>query len=244
MTAPSRERLEGDRVVLPDHAAFVEAAAGKIATTLARVVQARGRCSVALAGGATPRPVYACLARAPLVGQVGWEQIDLYFTDERCVPPDDPGSNYRMVAESLLSGVPGLAARTHPMQGERRDRDAAASDYERVLPARLDLMLLGVGPDGHTASLFPRSPALDERVRRVVAVRGPTPPALRLTITPPVIAAAESVVVLVSGAEKAPAVARALAGPYQPREVPSQLALHGDWVMDAAAAAAWRSRAP
>lgn len=228
--------------MLPDHASFVDAAAGTIAATLARVVEARGRCAVALAGGATPRPVYACLARAPLVGQV-WEHIDLYFTDERCVPSDDPGSNYRMVAETLLSGVPGLAARTHPMQGERRDRDAAASDYERVLPARLDLMLLGVGPDGHTASLFPRSPALDERVRRVVAVRGPTPPALRLTITPPVIAAAETVVVLVSGAEKAPAVARALAGLYQPREVPSQFARHGDWIMDAEAAATWRSHA-
>lgn len=230
--------------MLPDHAAFVDAAAGRIAATLARVVRDRGRCSVALAGGATPRPVYACLVRPPLVGQVCWEQVDLYFTDERCVPPDDPGSNYRMVAETLLSGVPDLAARTHPMQGERRDRDAAAADYARLLPARLDLMLLGVGPDGHTASLFPQSPALDERVRRVVPVRGPTPPALRLTITPPVIAAAETIVVLVSGAEKAPAVARALAGPYQPREVPSQLALHGDWVMDAAAAAAWRSSAP
>ena len=96
-----------ERVVLPDHAAFVDAAAGRIAATLARVVRDRGRCSVALAGGATPRPVYACLVRPPLVGQACWEQVDLYFTDERCVPPDDPGSNYRMVAETLLSGVPG-----------------------------------------------------------------------------------------------------------------------------------------
>lgn len=236
--------FRGERVVLPDHASFVEAAAGRIAVKLDRVVQAQGRCSVALAGGATPRPVYACLARAPLVSQVCWERVELYFTDERCVPPDDPRSNYRMVAETLLSGVPGLTARTHPMRGERRDRDVAAADYERVLPARLDLLLLGVGSDGHTASLFPGSPALDERVRRVVPVRGPTPPALRLTITPPVIAAAETVVVLVSGAEKAPAVARALAGAFQPCEVPSQLALHGDWVMDAAAAAGWRSGAP
>ena len=231
--------ISAERVVLPDHASFVETAARRIAEMVAGVVQTRGRCLVALAGGATPRPVYSCLATPPLVSQVCWERVEFYFTDERCVPPDDPRSNFRMVAETLLTRVPILAARIHPMRGERRDRDVAAWDYERVLPARLDLLLLGVGSDGHTASLFPRSPALDEPVRRVIPARGPTQPVHRLTITPPVIAAARHVVVLVSGAEKSLAVARALTGPYQPRDLPIQLALHGTWLMDAAAAAAW-----
>lgn len=234
----------GERVVLADHTSFVETAARRIAEALVDVTRTRGRCAVALAGGATPRPVYSCLAEAPLVGRVPWERVEMYFTDERCVPPDHPASNYRMAAETLFRRVPIPAAQIHRMEGERPDPHAAARDYDRELPSALDLLLLGMGADGHTASLFPRSVALAERARRVVPVSAPKPPPRRITITPPVIAAASRVAVLVTGPEKAPAVAHALAGPYQPWDLPIQLALHGVWFMDAAAATVWQERAP
>jgi 6-phosphogluconolactonase len=128
------------------------------------------------------------------------------------------------------------SANVHPMDGGRADRDGAARDYEKVLPARIDVLLLGMGPDGHTASLFPGSPALNETERRVVAVTAPKPPAERLTITPPVIAAAINVVVLVTGAEKAGMVAKVLDGAATPAELPVWLARGGTWILDAPAA--------
>jgi 6-phosphogluconolactonase len=121
------------------------------------------------------------------------------------------------------------------MEGERADRDAAARDYEKWLPDPIDLVLLGIGDDAHTASLFPGSPALDERARRVVPSEGPKPPIHRLTITPPVIEKARDVLMLVAGASKAAAVKRALEGPWDPKQVPSQLARRGTWIIDPAA---------
>ena len=123
------------------------------------------------------------------------------------------------------------------MEAERPDREAAARDYERSLPARLDVLVLGIGPDGHTASLFPGSAALDERQRRVVPVTGAKAPAERLTITPPVIEAARQVAVIASGEDKAAMVARAIEGPLAPKAVPAQLARRGFWFLDEAAAA-------
>jgi 6-phosphogluconolactonase len=122
------------------------------------------------------------------------------------------------------------------MEAERSDREAAAGDYERALPQRLDVLLLGMGADGHTASLFPGSAALDERSRLVVPVAGSKAPAERLTITPPVIEAARKVAVLATGEDKAAMVARALEGPPEPRTVPAQLARRGLWLLDRAAA--------
>jgi 6-phosphogluconolactonase len=234
MTAP-------ERIVVTETSRLAEAAAAWIAAALEADVRHHGRSALALAGGATPRPVYECLARDPLAARIAWGDLDIFFGDERAVPPDDPASNYGMAAATLLGRVPVAAARIHRMEAERPDRDAAAREYERLLPARLDILLLGMGPDGHTASLFPGSAALDQRERLVVPVTGPKPPAERLTITPPVIAAARRVAVMASGAEKAAAVARALQGPERPRETPVQWARRGVWFLDQAAAAHLRS---
>jgi 6-phosphogluconolactonase len=217
-------------------AVFPHAAAVRIAAVIADTIHRRGRCTVALTGGATPRPVYEQMAASPLAERVAWELVTIYFGDERCVPPDHEESNFRMAHEALLGQVPIPSASVHRMEGERTDRSAAARDYERLLPTELDVLLLGMGEDGHTASLFPHSPALAERTRRVVAVHRPAPPPPRLTITPPVIDAADVVIVLVAGVEKAATLARALEGAYAPRELPIQLALRGTWLIDQEAA--------
>jgi 6-phosphogluconolactonase len=217
-------------------AVFADAAANRITEIMADTIRLRGHCTLALAGGATPRPVYERMATSPLAARVAWDRVNIYFGDERCVPPQDLQSNYRMAHEVLLQHVPVPNASVHRMEGERADSNAAAQAYEQLLPAELDLLLLGMGEDGHTASLFPRSPALAERTRRVVVVARPAPSPQRLTITPPVIEAADTVVVLVAGANKAAMVARALDGSYAPDELPIQHALRGTWLIDYAAA--------
>jgi 6-phosphogluconolactonase len=142
-----------------------------------------------------------------------------------------------MARSALLSRVPIPAAAVHRMEAERPDRDAAAREYERLLPSALDLLVLGIGGDGHTASLFPGSAALDEEHRLVLPVVGTKPPADRMTITPPVIEAARRVAVIATGADKAAMVARALEGPLSPKQVPAQLARRGARFLDRAAAA-------
>lgn len=205
----------GDRRPLAD-------AADWIRRRIEEAVDARGACHVALAGGSTPRPVYERLGAGPLP----WDRLDWWFGDERAVPPDHSESNYRMVLDTLR---PKDLARVHRMPADAPDLEAAADDYGRRLPPQLDLLVLGMGPDGHTASLFPGSPALDIRHRRVVPVIGPKPPPRRLTITPPVIEAARAIVVLAGGADKSAMVARALEGPLDVKAVPAQLARRGAW---------------
>lgn len=226
-------------VVAPE--ALPEIAARRIARVIEQSVADRGRASVMLAGGSTPRAVYRQLA---LIQGLPWEKVDIYFGDERAVPPGDLQSNYRMARESLLDAVPIPPAQVHRMPAERPDREAAADEYARRLPERLDLVILGLGEDGHTASLFPGSSALKERVRKVLAVVGPKAPVHRLTVTPPVIAAAREKIILVTGAGKAGAVAQALEGPDQPIQCPAQLARDGTWVMDRAAASGLRHEPP
>jgi 6-phosphogluconolactonase len=226
-----------ERIVVVEAFRLADAAAEWIAAVAIADVRDRGRCALALSGGQTPRPVYEQLARDPLAARIAWQDVDVYFGDERAVAPRDPASNYAMAAAALLERVPIPAGRVHRMEAERPDRDAAAREYERILPERLDILLLGMGPDGHTASLFPGSPAMDERERLVIPVTSPKAPAERLTITPPVIAAARRVAVLISGADKAATVARVLQGPERPRDLPVQLARRGVWFLDRAAAA-------
>jgi 6-phosphogluconolactonase len=216
---------------------LARAVAGWLAARIASAIAERGSCALALSGGHTPRPIYEALAAPPLSGTVDWARVDAYFGDERAVPPDHPDSNFRMASEALFSRVPFLPGHIHPMPADRPDRDAAAREYERLLPPRLDVLLLGMGPDGHTASLFPGSPALAERSRLVVPATAPVEPARRLTITPPVLAAARDVAVAVAGAEKAAMVARALSANADPAEVPAHLAAGAHWFLDGAAAA-------
>ncbi len=234
MTAP-------ERIVIEEPSRLADAAAEWIASAIEADVRYRGHCALALSGGDTPRPVYERLARDPIALRISWRDVHVYFGDERAVPPRDPASNYGMAAATLLGRVPIPAANVHRMEAERADRDEAAREYARRLPEHLDVLLLGLGPDGHTASLFPGSPALTEERRLVVPVLGPKPPAPRLTITPPVIAAAHRIAVLVSGADKAAAVARALQDSATPADVPARLARRGVWFLDREAARELRS---
>jgi 6-phosphogluconolactonase len=172
------------------------------------------------------------MATEPLADRVAWRRVAVYFADERCVPPAHPDSNYRMAHESLLRRVAIPNASVHRIEGERADVDAAAREYERLLPASLDVLLLGMGADGHTASLFPHSPALGEGTRRVLPVDRPPPSPGRITITPQVIAVARTILIVVAGGDKAATVARAIEGPYVPDELPIQLALRGTWLID------------
>lgn len=216
------------QVVVAPAARWVEEAAARIAGGLEASVIARGWASIALAGGETPRPIYQRIASMTLP----WSKIDVFFGDERAVPPDHPDSNYRMAVESLLdpAGVP--MARRHRMPADAADRVSAAEEYADLLPERLDILILGVGRDGHTASLFPGSRAVKEAWYRVVPAESPNPPTLRLTITPPVIATARARIILARGRDKAAAVARALEGSDEPERCPAQLARAGVWLLD------------
>jgi len=225
-------------VVVPDPRALARRAAEWIVERTRAAVASRGGCSVALAGGGTPSATYEVLATSALAAAVPWGAIDWFFGDERAVPFDHPDSNYRLAAESLFSGRPEAVARACRMPADAADAPAAARAYGRLLPDPLDVVILGMGEDGHTASLFPGSSALDERLERVVAVTGPKPPLKRMTITPPVIESARDILVLVAGAGKAAMLARALEGPLDVRSRPVQLARDGTFVVDAAAASA------
>lgn len=183
-------------------------------------IAARGRFAVALSGGSTPKALYSLLATAEFTSQLDWRQIHLFFGDERCVPPDHGESNYRMVNESLLAKIPIPAANVHRLAGEI-DPALAAADYGAELarffglqeetPPRFDLIYLGLGEDGHTASLFPGSSALTERARWVASTYVAKLAAHRLTLTLPVINHAAQVSFLIAGQSKAAMVTTILA---------------------------------
>ena len=132
-------------------AALEEAAAQWIAAAVTDSIKARGRCHLALSGGTTPLPLYQRLSRPPFGASIDWRHVEVWFADERAVPPDDPASNYGAIAASLLDHVPVAKDAVHRMPAERPDLDAAAADYARALPATLDVLLLGIGAEGHTA---------------------------------------------------------------------------------------------
>lgn len=209
---------QSPRLMLVDDApALADAAAGAIVEAAVAAVAARQRFTLVLAGGATPRATYMRLAGPPFADGVPWDRTSVFFGDERCVPPDHAESNYRMANETLLSKVGIAADRIYRMRGEAEDPEEAAAEYARTLATvfetkrgglpRFDLVLLGLGLDGHTASLFPGSPAAKEIFRTVVAVHAAAARIpQRLTLTIPTINAAARVIFLVSGAEKAKVV--------------------------------------
>jgi 6-phosphogluconolactonase len=223
--------MSGRLNIQPDAEAVARDAAGAIERAI--VSSPAGESfHLALAGGTTPKRVYELLAARP----VPWSRVQIWFGDERCVAPDHADSNYAMARAALLERAKLSPANVHRMRGELADFDAAAREYERELPQRFDLLLLGIGPDGHTASLFPGSSALREKERRVVHVVGAKPPPNRLTITPPVIAAAVRVLVLATGAEKKSAVHCALTTIADPFDCPARLLANAEWHVDRAAA--------
>ena len=195
----------------------VRAAAERFISVAQESVAARGRFAVALAGGSTPRALYELLALYQWSERVPWPQTHIFWGDERAVAPDSKDSNTRMARETLLDQVGIPAENIHPMRGDAADLEAAARDYEaqlRAMNGPLDLVLLGMGDDGHTASLFPGYAALHETERWCVATGiSPTEPRVpRLTLTLPCINAAHHVLVLVTGGGKAARVAQVISG--------------------------------
>ncbi|MHB8644283.1 MAG: 6-phosphogluconolactonase [Thermomicrobiales bacterium] len=220
-----------DIMVLPDLDAVSQEAARRFVAIANDAVTRTNRCTVALAGGSTPERLYRLLASEMYRDAIPWASLYLFFGDERCVPPDDRESNYRMAREAMLDHVPVLPAQVFRMEGER-DPHSAAVTYDATIgdvfgltPGRVphfDLILLGMGPDGHTASLFPQTDGLQVIERLATANYVPKFDSWRLTLTYPVLDAAMQVLFLVGGAEKADAVQHVLEGPFDPSEYPAQ----------------------
>ncbi len=197
--------------ILKNAADLFEAAAAEFAAQASAAVRDSGKFTVALSGGSTPKTLYSLLATKP---GIPWDKIYFFWGDERHVPPDDPESNYRMANQALLSRVPARAENIFRIHSEEKDAAAAALQYEQTLRdvfhlspgtfPRFDLIFLGVGPDGHTASLFPGTSALTEMQRLVVANWVPKFNTDRITFTFPVLNAAACVIFVMSGADKAP----------------------------------------
>lgn len=234
--------------VYADADTLLDAAAEFVTAQAVAALAVRGRFVLALAGGSTPRGLYLRLARPPWRDQIDWTRVHVFWGDERCVPPTDSRSNYRMAREALIDHVPLGPAQVHRMRGEDGP-DGAAFNYETELratldavtpgePGAIDLVLLGLGTDGHTASLFPGMPSGRLVTRWVVAEHVDGVRGWRLTLTPPVINAARSVLFLVAGEDKAPAVAAVLEGPARPSALPAQRIAGGHvrWLLDRAAA--------
>jgi 6-phosphogluconolactonase len=224
--------------------------AGRFVRLAKEAVQAGERFTVALSGGATPRTLYRLLAGAPWRGQVPWDKVHFFWGDERCVPPDHPASNYRLAHESLLSKVPLPAENVHRLPGEEADPQVGAARYADELRRffdltagtwpRFDLVLLGMGGDGHTASLFPGTAAIGNRTDLVVAHYVEKLQTHRLTLTPPVLNNAANIFFLVSGPDKAKTLQEVLEGEFRPSQLPAQSVRPTDgkllWFVDRAAA--------
>jgi 6-phosphogluconolactonase len=218
--------------IFPDRDSLAHAAAAHFVQSAISAIAQRGVFTVALSGGSTPRASYSLLAGEPYRSQVEWGKIHFFWGDERCVPPDHPDSNYRMASEALLSRVPVPPEHVHRMQGENPDAGAAAAAYEREIRGvfggaddlpKFDLVLLGLGPDGHTLSLFPGSAALADDGKLVVANWVEKFKAWRITMTARLVNHAACVLFDVQGADKAAPLNEVLYGPSVPTTYPAQL---------------------
>jgi len=235
----------GDVYVYDSAEEVARVAADTFVGVVAGVLADRATARVALAGGSTPKAMYRLLASPTYRERVDWKRVEIYFGDERCVPPDHADSNYRMAREALLDHVPLGADHVHRIAGEKPPAEAAAQYQQKLVrlgdPPRLDLVLLGMGPDGHTASLFPGTTALHETRALAAAVYVDKFESWRVTLTAPVLSAAAHVLITAVGAEKGDALAQALTAP--PGTVPIQLvrAIDQRWLVDRAAAEKWRA---
>ncbi len=234
--------------IYPDIDTLSQQAAQHIVRIAQESIVTRGRFTIALSGGTTPRELYSLLGTEPYRSQIDWNLVHIFWGDERCVPADSPDSNYHMADEVLLSKIPISALQIHRMPADQPDRDAASQAYTVEMQRSFgtndipdfDLIQLGMGPEGHTASLFPHLPSLHEQRRLVMPVSVPKPPPDRLTFTPPLLNAARTILFLVTGSEKADALQAVLEGPYQPDEYPAQIVrpTNGEvvWMVDKDAA--------
>ncbi len=234
--------------VLQDPEEVAHAAADRFVELAAAAISDLGRFTVTLAGGSTPKRTYEILASEDYCNRIDWPKVHIFFGDERCVPPDDPQSNFRMAQEALLAHVPLPGVNIHRMRGEIDPLEAARL-YETELRSifigsnwpRLDLVFLGMGDDGHTASLFPGTAALDEHERWVVENHVEKLNTFRITLTAPAINHAAYVAFLVNGTGKAERLPQILNGPRYPHQLPSQLIQPVDgtleWIVDQAAVA-------
>ncbi len=220
--------------VEPDAEALARRAAEYFVEKVEQAVAARGWARIAISGGSTPKAAFALLGDhgQPWRMRMPWERLDLWWVDERCVPPDDPDSNFRMTREALLDHVPLKPEQIHRMEGEL-EPNVAAARYEAALrngfrlegaeTPRFDLVQLGMGPDGHTASLFPHTEALHEMGRLAVANHVSAKDAWRITLTLPVINRGAEVFLLIAGEDKAQILKEVIMGPRDPERLPSQL---------------------
>ena len=242
MPAPAEPEVEVK--VLPTAADLPREAAERIvAAAEAKLGDNQHTFSLVLSGGSTPKALYELLATGPYRDRLNWSKVEVYFGDERCVPPDHPDSNYRMAHEAMLSKLPVPECNIHRMRGELPP-EQAATEYGQMLKAMFhdggpDLVLLGMGDDGHTASLFPGTTALDEQHHRCVANHVEKLDTWRLTMTYPFLNRSAAVLILVEGAKKAKRVEQVLEGPRDPKLLPIQgirPAGRLTWVLDVAAA--------
>ncbi|MCC6422963.1 MAG: 6-phosphogluconolactonase [Phycisphaerales bacterium] len=235
---------EGKINVLADPSAVAQAAAELFVQSSHEAIARQGKFSVALSGGTTPRALYALLAADPFINAVDWSNTFIFFADERCVPPDDPQSNYGMVRETLLNHLQIPSTNIHRMKGEI-DPQSAAMEYGKMLKQTfgdggMDLTLLGMGDDGHTASLFPHTSALAEKSHRCVANFVDKLNTWRLTLSAPFINHSHAVALLVCGPSKAATIQRVMEEPPSPQQFPIQLIQPQSnnllWLLDVAAA--------
>jgi 6-phosphogluconolactonase len=227
-------KLKVEYFVEPDAAGLAALAARHFVEGVEAAVAARGRARIAISGGSTPKAAFQLLADSaqPWRTRMPWEKLELFWVDERCVPPDHADSNYRMTREALLDHVPLQPAQIHRMEGEL-EPEAAASRYESELrnsfrlegaeTPRFDLINLGMGPDGHTASLFPHTAAVHEISRLAVSNHVQNKDAWRITLTWPVINQGAQVFFLIGGADKAQILKEVMLGARDPERLPSQL---------------------